>query len=63
MEIKKINNTSFQINLANGVKKFTDTTYSSFGEVFLRRRDYHFPILKRILGANETFFMNKACVP
>ena len=50
----------FQFGLASGLKNLSDSTYASFGELFLRAIDYHAPIKKKVLRANKNFFMSKA---
>ena len=53
-------NDFFQVDLENGLRNLTHLTYTSFEEVFLRTLDYHAPMKKKILRANENSFMSKA---
>ena len=59
-DYKNFGNDLIKVDLENGLRNLTDLTYTSFEEVFLRTRDCHAPIKKKILRANENSFMSKA---
>ena len=58
-DYKDFNNDLFQFDLEGGLRNLTDSIYTSFEEVFLRTVDYHAPIKKKILGANENLYIIK----
>ena len=53
-------NDFFQVDLENGLINLTALTYTSFEEAFLRKLDYHAPIKKKILRADENSLISKA---
>ena len=50
----------FQFDLENGWRNLTDPANARFEEVFLRALDYHAPIKKKTLWANENSSISKA---
>ena len=52
---QNFDNDLFKVNLENGLRNLTDSTYTKFLETL----DYHAPIKKKNLWANENSFMNK----
>ena len=46
-DYENFNNDLFQVDLENGLRNLTDSTYTSFEEVFLRTLDYHVPIKRK----------------
>ena len=59
-DYKNFDNDLFKVDLENSLRNLTDLTYTGFEKVFLRTRDCHAPIKKKILRANENSFMSKA---
>ena len=59
-DYKNFDNDLLKVDLDNGLKNPTDSTCSSFEELFLRVLDCNAPMKKETLQTNENFFICKA---